>query len=168
MPRLARLCRHLATTARAARRAFPDRTLEAIKTAIAVGETRHRAQLRLIIEPALPWHHACAGLSARERALRLFARYGVWDTEENCGVLVYINLADRRVEIVSDRAVGRAVAKTDWDAACMAMTQGFAAGRFHDSTLDGITRLNALLQQHFPLRDGDHGANELADAPVVL
>ena len=163
-----RIVQHLSTTRGMARRAFPQTTLKAVQAAIGEGELRHRAQLRLIIEPALPLFELTRRTTARGRAHALFSRYRIWDTEENCGVLIYINLAERKVEIVTDRAVGRAVARTDWEAACQTMTRGFAAGQFHDSLLAGVSHVNALLATHFPTAGSSGRANELADRPVIL
>lgn len=168
MGRLQRIFTHLGTTSRQARRAFSTTTLKALQEVIAEGETLHRAQVRLIIEPALSLSHIRRNLSSRARAHRLFSRYRIWDTEENSGVLIYINLADRTVEIVTDRAVGHAVKTSDWEGACDTMTRGFALGQFHDSALAGIRHVNQLLAEHFPVRDGDHDRNELPDRPVML
>ena len=168
MGRLERIFTHLTTFSGHARRAFPTATLKALQGAIAEGEARHRAQMRLIIEPALSLSHLRRNMSSRARAHRLFSRYRVWDTEENCGLLVYINLADRTVEIVTDRAVGRAIKRSEWEASCDTMTQGFAHGRFHDSALAGIQHINQLLEAHFPAQDGGRDNNELPDRPVML
>lgn len=162
-----RILRHLSTTRGMARRAFPQATLKAAQAAIGTGESLHRAQLRLVIEPALALSALTERTTARGRAHALFSRYRIWDTEENCGVLIYINLAERKVEIVTDRAVGRAVARSDWEAACQVMTRGFAAGQFHDSLLAGVEHINSLLAQHFPARGGSR-ENELADRPVIV
>ncbi len=161
-----RLTRHLLTTTAAGRRAFPPPTLKAIQTAIAQGETLHRAEVRLIVEPALPATTVWQGQHARERARELFSQYRIWDTEENCGVLIYINLADHKVEIVTDRGVGRAVKAGDWQAICQSMTQGFARGEFHDSTLAGLAQLNELLKIHFPANGAR--SNQLSNRPIVL
>jgi uncharacterized membrane protein len=161
-----RALRHLFTTTASGRRVFPPTTLQAIQAAIAEGESRHSAEVRLIVEPALPVLSAWGGLTARQRARELFSLYRIWDTEQNCGVLIYINLADRKVEIVADRAVGRAVSAADWQAVCKAMTQGFARGEFHDSTLAGLAQLNALLTTQFP--DNGSQANQLSNRPIIL
>lgn len=166
MSTLSRMMRHLFSTSRAGRRAFPPETLEAIEAAIAEGETRHRAELRLVIEPGLDAQDVLRGMSARDRARELFARYGVWDTEENCGVLVYICLADHQVEIVADRGVGRLVPAADWQHACRTMTAGFARGDYRNATLAALAELNALLQRHYP--DDGSTRNQLADKPVML
>ena len=165
---VARSWRHLTTTSATARRAFPGPTLAALQTAIGAGEAVHRAQLRLIIEPALKWKTLQDEASARGRAHTLFSHYRIWDTEENVGVLIYINLADRAVEIVTDRAVGRAIERRKWEAACALMTSGFAQGRFHDSALAGVAEVNRLLQAHFPAHGDAPRSNELSDRPVIL
>ena len=166
MKTLTRLFRHLTTTTAFGRRAFPETTLKSIEDAIADGEKQHRAEVRMIVEPALGVFAVLAGQTPRERARELFAHYGVWDTEENCGVLVYINLADHQVEIVADRGIGRTVAAQDWQAICRTMTQGFARGDYHNSTLAALAQLNALLQGHYP--DDGSVRNQLADRPLML
>ncbi len=90
----------------------------------------------------------------------------MWDTEENCGVLVYINLADHKVEIIADRASGRALQPGDWQAVCRTMTEGFAQGRYEQSVLAALDMLNGLLHRHFP-GQGD-SANELSDRPLIV
>jgi uncharacterized membrane protein YgcG len=166
MKTFSRLKRHLFTTPAAGRRAFPEPTLTAIQSAIAEGETRHRAEVLMIVEPSLGLQEVLDGITARDRARMLFAEYRVWDTEENCGVLVYVNLADHQVEIVADRGVGRAVADTDWNVICRTMTDGFARGDFHDSVIAALGQLNALLETHYP--DDGSRLNQLSDKPVLL
>jgi len=166
MKTLPRLFAHARTTSAAGRRAFPPATLQAIEETIAAGEKRHRAEVRLIVEPALGMQAVLNGMAARARARELFAHYRIWDTEENCGVLVYVNLADRQVEIVADRGVGKVVAAKEWHAICRTMTQGFAQGVFHDSVIAALSQLNALLEKHYP--DDGSTRNQLSDKPVVL
>lgn len=166
MQKLKRLLRHLTTTRATGRHTFPAHTLKAIQTAIAQGETQHRAEIRLIVEPALTLRDVLGGLFARERARELFAHHRIWDTEENCGILIYINLADHKVEIIADRAVGRALSASDWQAICHTMTQGFAHGDFHDSAVAALSQLNALLKTNFPANGSP--LNELSNQPLVL
>lgn len=168
MQTLKRILRHLTFSGQAARRAFPQESLKNLHAAIAEGEDHHRAQLKLIIEPSMPFHRLRNGETSRARAHALFSRYRIWDTEENCGVLVYLNLADHKVEIITDRAIGRAVKQEDWANACGLMTQGFAKGRFHESALEGIRHINSLLVRHFPAKEGSRQHNELSDRPVML
>jgi uncharacterized membrane protein len=164
--RIGRALRHWRSNAADARRAFPPETLAAITDAIAKGEQTHRGEVRLIVEKAMPSEAIWAGISNRQRALALFADHGVWDTEDNCGVLVYVNLAEHKVDIVADRGIDRKIDAATWQAVCRTMTEGFARGQFHDSTLAAIAKINELLRTHFPA-DGAR-PNELPDQPVML
>jgi uncharacterized membrane protein YgcG len=164
--RCKRAWRHMASGAAAGKRAFPPATLAAIEQAIAQGELRHRAEVRLIVEPGLDASAAFNLTTNRQRALALFAQYGVWDTEENCGVLIYINLAAREVDIVADRHVGRLVADTEWQTICRTMTSGFAQGDYHSATLSALEQLNTLLARHYPA-DGSR-PNQLPNDALIL
>jgi len=162
-----RFWRHLATDHRSARRAFPEAALRRIEAAIAGGEERHRGQVRFVVEPALPLARVLKALPPRERALEVFGLMRIWDTEDNAGVLVYLLLADRDVEIVADRGIHRKVGASEWEAVCRAMETAFRDGRYVEGAEAGIARISALLAQHFPRRAGD-GDNELPDRPVIL
>ena len=162
-----RFFRHLATDHGSVKRRFPTAALEHIKATTAAGETRHRAQLRFVVEPALPLLRVIHGVTPRERALEVFSLLRVWDTEENCGVLVYLLLADRGVEIVADRGIQGRVGSALWESVCRKMETAFRSGRFAEGVEAGVAEINALLESHYP-RDGAPGANELSDEPVVL
>lgn len=164
--RIRRAWRHLKSSAGEARRAFPETTLDAIAEAIDAGERTHRGEVRLIVEKSLPFEDAWDGVTNRQRALALFADYGVWDTEDNCGVLIYVNLAEHKVDIVADRGIDRKIDRATWQAVCSTMTDGFRRERFHDATLAAIAQVNDLLRQHFPA-NGER-PNELPDRPVIL
>ncbi len=165
-PNFARVWRHAAATTGAAKRAFPAATLDAIAAAVMAGEQTHRGEIRLVVEKSLPLAAVWAGVTNRQRALAMFAECGVWDTADNCGVLIYVNLAERKVDIVADRGIDKCIDAQTWQAVCNTMTAGFARGNFHDSTLAAIERVNALLRQHFPA-DGAR-PNELPDQPIML
>jgi hypothetical protein len=162
-----RWLRHLFLDHLAHRRAFPRATLAAIGRAVAHQERRHRGEIRVAIEGGLPLQALVAGRTARERALEQFARLRVWDTEDNAGVLIYLLLADRRVEIVADRGIHARVGDTAWETICGAMQQEFAAGRFEAGMLVGLSAVSDLLAQHYPPKQGG-SRNELPDAPVVV
>lgn len=164
--RCMRAWRHMTSGTGAGKRAFPTSTLQAIEQAITLGEQRHRAEVRLIVEPGLDARSAFNNVSNRQRARALFAQYGVWDTEENCGVLIYINLAAREVDIVADRHVGRLVADAEWQTICRTMTTGFAQGDYHAPTLSALEQLNTLLARHYPA-DGTR-PNQLPNDAVIL
>jgi uncharacterized membrane protein len=164
--KLKRALRHLFSTTTEAARAFPPDTLAAIAEAITAGEKTHRGEVRLVLEKSLPLSAVWEGVSNRQRAISLFADYGIWDTEDNCGVLIYVNLADHKVDIVADRGINRRIDSATWQAICNTMTSGFAQGRFHDATLDAVGQVNALLRQHFPANGSR--PNELPDKPLML
>jgi len=164
--KMRRAWRHWNSSAGEAKRAFPDATLDAIAEAIDLGERTHRGEVRLIVEKALPVEAAWDGVTNRQRAIALFADYGVWDTEDNCGVLIYVNLAEHKIDIVADRGIDRKIDAATWQAVCRTMSDGFKQGRFHDATLAAVGQVNDLLRQHFPA----HGErpNELPDRPLML
>ena len=161
-----RFFKHIFTTRASAKRAFSPETLKRIEEAVTEGETRHRAEVRVVVESSLSGRDVLAKVQPRQRAVALFAQFGIWDTEENCGVLVYVNMADRKVEIVADRDVSRRNPKEEWNDICHTMTKGFAQGKFCESTIAAVQHLNALLETHYP----DIGVvnNQLPNKPVVL
>lgn len=162
---LRRAARHLAANRWRVRRAFPPHTLDAIEAAIRASETQHSGQIRFAVEGALEGLPLLQNQPARERAIDLFAQLRVWDTEQNNGVLIYVLLADRDVEIVADRGIAARVGQHEWDAICAAMEQAFRRGDFERGVLEGIARTTQLLARHFPKTGG---RNELPDAPVVV
>jgi len=164
--RLRRTLRNLFSTRNDMERAFPPAALRTITEAITAGERTHRGEVRLIVEKGLPPAQAWAGVTTRQRAVALFADYGIWDTEENCGVLIYVNLAERKVDIVADRGIDRRIAPGVWQGVCDTMTRGFARGEFEAGALAAVERVNGLLREHFPA-DGAR-PNELPDEPLML
>lgn len=166
MNKFSRALRHLLSTRYSGRKAFPCATLTAIQQAITAGESVHRAEIRLIVEPSLELSAVLAGIGSRDRAHELFAQYGIWDTEENCGILIYIDLADHQVEIVADRGIARLIPAHHWQAVCKTMTTGFARGEYHDSVIAGIRQLNTVLHDYFP--EGEAQSNQLSNQPILL
>lgn len=162
-----RILKHLFSTPWHVRRCFSKAALQRIEAAIAASEHGHRGELRFAVEPALPWLDLLRGLTARARALQVFSQLRVWDTEHNTGVLIYLLLADRDVEIVADRGIHAQVGEQAWQAICRQMETRFRAGEFEPGVLEGVQAISALLRQHFPA-DGNDNPNELADAPIVL
>jgi uncharacterized membrane protein len=163
---LGRALRHLFSTRWGTRRHFTPATLRRIEAAIAALERRHAGESRFAIETAFDLPELWAGVTARARAVNVFGQLGVWDTAGNNGVLIYVLMADRDVEIVADRAIAARVAQGEWDALCRAMEVHFRAGRFAEGSEAGIAGVGALLARHFPGQGGD--ANEQPDRPVLL
>ena len=161
-----RILRHLYTDHAAVRRAFPPSALRAIERTIGEQEVRHAGELRFAVEASLPVGALLAGVSARARALEQFGRLRVWDTEHNSGVLIYLLLADRQVEIVADRGIHRRVGATAWEVICGRMQSDFASRHFEQGVIDGVRAISDLLATHFPALV--ENPNELPDRPLVL
>jgi uncharacterized membrane protein len=160
---LARLLRHL--FAPSAARRFPAAVLQRIAGAVAAGEARHRGEVCFAVDAALSWHEVLRGTDARQRAEATFSRLRVWDTEANNGVLVYLLLADRRIEIVADRGLAGLVSDAQWRGVCALMEERLRAGEPETAAVAGIAAVSDLLALHFPRRPGDADANELPDMP---
>jgi len=163
---LGRFARHFAMTPWRARRAFPDKTLDAIQREVAEQERRHSGQVRFVVEAELTTGQLWAALTARARAIEVFSMLQVWNTESNSGVLVYVLLADHRVEVVADRGIQRKVPAADWSAIVSMMETHFRAGRFEEGAVAGVRAVSEVLAAHFP-PDG-MSTNELPDRPVML
>ena len=129
-------------------------------------ETHHAGEIRFAVEAALDLPHLWHDVTPRARALQVFAQLGVWDTEANNGVLVYVLLADRAVEIVADRGIAAHVAASEWQAICRQMERHYREGRFASGSTEGVRAVAQLLARHFP--GGPAGAGTLPDRPVVL
>jgi len=161
----ARILRHLTTTTWSVRRAFPRAAMQAIERAIRATEATHEGQLRFAVEHALNLPHLWGGVSARGRAIDVFSHLRVWDTQHNNGVLIYLLLADRDVEIVADRGIHLHVGE-GWEPICRRMEERFRRGEFEAGVIEGIGAVGEHLERHFPR--SKRGPNELPDAPVVL
>ena len=144
-----RLLSHLSTTRWQVRRAFPERVLNAIETAIRNAESTHGGEIRFAIERDLPVLDVLRGCSPRDRALHTFAHLGVWDTHANNGVLIYLLYADRDVEIVADRGFNTLVSGDEWAAVCSKMETFFRAGDFERGAIEGIAAVSHLIARHF-------------------
>jgi len=161
---IARLLRHLFIPDWAARKPFTAAVLRHIEHAIKESENQHRGELRFAIEAGL--HPAHLKMSTRARARQVFSQLGVWDTEENSGVLIYVQLVDRRIEIVADRGIARKVGQPEWDAVCRAMELAFKQRQYEAGALAALQSVTAILARHFPATGAN--PNELPDKPAVL
>lgn len=169
MTTLKRWFRHGSTGSWQLRRNFPAGTLARIETAIKACEALHPGEIRFAVEPALPLTAIWRGQSPRERAIEVFARHHVWDTEHNNGVLIYVLIADHDVEIVADRGVGDArVPAAEWQECCQLMETHFRAGRFEQGALAGITAVAGVLAKYPPTPGRPDAGNEMPDRPILL
>ncbi|MGQ0501509.1 MAG: TPM domain-containing protein [Panacagrimonas sp.] len=162
-----RWLRHLATGPWTRRRAFPLHAMEAIEDAIRSCEKIHPGEIRFAVDTALSLPELWHGFTPRDAAIEAFSHLRVWDTEPNPGVLIYVLLADRDVEIVADRGVGnQRVPAAEWQACCQIMEKHFSAGDFRGGAIAGIEAVAAVLARHPPPR-ADFG-NELPDGVALV
>ena len=161
-----RVMHHLFAPPWLVRRAFPKPALDRIEAAISASEKNHRGEIRFAVEGALDFLSVLKGLTPRNRALDVFSLLRVWDTEENTGVLIYLQLVDRDIEIVADRGIAARIAQPEWEAICARMEEAFKAGRYQEGVLAGIAQVGELLERHFPA--GAASTDELPDRPAVL
>ena len=148
-------------------RRFSAALLDEMAAAVAAGERTHRGEICFAIEARLSPLAVLDGLDARTRAQQVFAQLRVWDTECNSGVLLYVLMAERRIEIVADRGIAAKVAAAEWDAICARMRECYAQGGWREGSLKGIAAAHALLFEHYPA-DDKPDPDELADRPVLL
>jgi uncharacterized membrane protein len=147
-------------------RAFPADALTAIDEAIKASEATHSGEIRFVVEGALDTSPLLRRQTARERAIDVFSQLRIWDTERNNGVLIYLLLADRDVEIVADRGIDAKVGPREWERICRTMEDAFRQGDFKGGVIGGIREVTRHLAEHFPPVGDDK--DELPDKPVVL
>jgi uncharacterized membrane protein len=161
-----RIGKHLLEHRWRVRKTFPPRVLASIERAIKASEATHSGQIRFVVEGALDGKPLFRNQSARDRALDVFSHLRIWDTAHNNGVLIYLLLADRDVEILADRGIDTKVGSAGWEKICATMEADFKTGNFESGVIRGIEAVSRQLAKHFP-KHGP-GANELPDAPVVM
>lgn len=165
--RFKRLMRHRWLDERDTHRAIPPEMVERLKRRVAASEQRHSGEIRICVEAGLPTSYVWRGATPRERAVAMFGKLRVWDTEHNNGVLIYLLLAERAIEIVADRGLMRHVGPEQWREIVARMSAAFREGRFEDGLTQALEEVSALLVRHFPLAPGEADANELPDEPVL-
>lgn len=169
--RLSRILKHRWQSDDAAQRAIPPALLETLAAQVAQSEAGHSGEIRIYVETGLPlsylWQPTSMVQITRERALALFGKLRVWDTAHNNGVLIYLLLAEHRIEIVADRGLNERVAPDTWPRLVSGMSAAFKAGNYEAGLTQAVRQVTALLQQHFALQGGQGNPNELPDAPVL-
>lgn len=163
---LARVLKHLFAWPHSFLRAWSQPTLDQVQAAITASEKTHRAQLRFCVEESLPLSYLRRNASARERAITLFGKLRVWDTEENIGVLIYVLHCERKVELVADRGVARTIDQDQWNSWVRQLQTAYQAGEFAQGSCACISDMSQTLAKHFP-QQGNY-LNELTDEATVI
>lgn len=165
--RIGRLFRHRALDERHTRRAIPPALVERLTQRVAGSEKRHTGEIRICVEASLPSSYVWRDATPRERALAMFGKLRVWDTENNNGVLIYLLLVEHAIEIVADRGVTSRVPQAEWQRVVDAMRGAFQAERYEEGLQQAIDAVTALLMRHFPSPAGPANLNELPDEPSL-
>ena len=162
---LTRLLKHRRFDERDAQRMLGAGALERIGARVAASELQHSGEIRVCVEAGLPWSYLRRGASARERAVAMFGKLRVWDTEHNNGVLIYLLIAEHAIEIVADRGLARRVDAAEWQRITATMKTAFQRGEFEAGLNQAVDAVDALLREHFALAPGEINPNELPDTP---
>ncbi|GAB3775381.1 TPM domain-containing protein [Ramlibacter monticola] len=167
MQRLRRMFRHRWLDESDTRRAIPPAVAQRVAERVAASERRHSGEIRVYIEAGLPLSYLWRDATPRERAIAMFGKLRVWDTEHNNGVLVYLLLAEHAIEIVADRGLARHVPQAQWEQVVQDMRSAFRAGRYEEGLAQAVDAVSALLERHFALAPGAANPNELPDPPLL-
>jgi uncharacterized membrane protein len=165
--RLKRLFRHRWLDESDTRRAIPPAMAERLARQVEESERRHGGEVRIYVEAGLPFSYLWRDATPRERAINLFGKLRVWDTERNNGVLIYLLLAEHAIEIVADRGLSRHVSDAQWQEIVQRMRDAFRQGRYEEGLRQAVDEVTALLVRHFPLAPGEQNPNELPDRPIL-
>lgn len=163
---IARWFRHVFRIPGEVRRLLDTEALDAIERAVNEVESRHSGEIRVAIESSLDVPELWQGVTPRRRALQAFGSLGVWDTERNNGVLIYVLVADHDVEIVADRGIAARVAQDEWNAICRLIQTHCEQGRYRDGLVEGVRSVGEVLARHFPHEGGDR--DEQPNRPVLI
>jgi uncharacterized membrane protein len=164
---LSRMLRHRWLDESDTRKSIPPDLMERLARRIAASEKRHTGEVRIYVEAGLPMSYLWRDATPRERAVAIFGKLRVWDTEDNNGVLIYLLLAEHAIEVVADRGLARHVAPDDWQAIVTRLGAALREGRFEDGLTQALEEVSALLVKHFPAAEGAANVNELPDEPVL-
>ncbi len=167
LQRLLRILRHRWMDAADTGRTIPPELVERLAQRVQASERRHTGEIRIFVEAGLPLSYLWRDARPRERAIAVFGKLRVWDTEQNNGVLIYLLLAEHAIEIVADRGLARRVDAGEWQRIVQRMGSAFRERRFEDGLTQALEEVSALLVAHFPADAGDPAGNELPDRPVL-
>ena len=169
-----RIIKHLWLDESDTKRAIPPDVFKRLTGQVAASENLHTGQIRICVEASLPtsylWRLGSeVGIKQliRQRAVMLFGKLRVWDTEHNNGVLIYLQLAERSIEVVADRGLNCHVPDESWQAMTQSMSLAFHEGKFEDGLSLALDEVSKLLVTHFPAVAGGSRPDELPNEPVL-
>jgi uncharacterized membrane protein len=149
-----------------AHRFFNKKDRLEIAQAVQQAEKGHVGEIQVVIEGHIPCSQAYHQ-NTRLRAQQLFAELGVWDTELNSGVLLYLNLCERKVEIVIDRGLKNATQAETWNEICQNIIVNLTQKQYLRAVTKGVDDIGQVLNQYYVESDL-HNQNELPNEPIIL
>lgn len=161
-----RLLRHLFAGQGVVTSVFTPDLMRQIEERIVEAERHTLGELRFVVEGGLPPLQVMRGYNSRDRALDLFSQLHVWDTEHNSGILIYVQMLDRKVEILADRGIHARVGNEVWRNICHDMEVAFRHRQFAEGCFQALDAAHALLKEHFPA--AGNNPDELPNSPVIL
>ena len=150
----------------AAKRYFSKQDQYEIAQAVKQAEQGHVGEIQVVIEGHIPATQAYQH-NAHMRARQLFAELGVWDTQLNSGVLLYLNLCERKVEIVIDRGIQKETDQTIWDEICQKMTEQLSKHQYREAVMAGVFDIGDVLNNFYAQSTIDQ-QNELSNNSIIL
>ena len=165
--RLMRIFKHRSFDEADVRRVLSDSALKRLEARVHDSEKLHSGEIRVCVEAGLPTSYLWKRLSVRDRALAMFGKLRVWDTEHNNGVLIYLLFAEHAIEIVADRGLKARISDAEWKAIVERMREPLRAGKFEDGLGLAIDAVEALLEKHFPADANAANPNELTNKPWI-
>lgn len=163
-----RIWKHRWLDSRSVSRALPPAALTRLAQRVAASEAGHTGEIRIAVEAGLPLSYLRRHAQPRERAITLFGKLRVWDTQDNNGVLIYLLLAEHAVEVVADRGIHAVLPSSFWPELLGQLRPPLAAGEYENALGCAIDAIGRALNQHFPLPQGQTRHNTQADTPVLL
>ena len=175
LQRLATLLRHLWLDEADTRRSIGPAVLERLRQKVAASEALHSGEIRIFVEASLPasylWRHVTQAVPmavlTRQRALMMFSKLGVWDTAHNNGVLIYLLMAEHKIELIADRGIHAVVGAQEWEAMVTRMAQAFASGQYEEGLVRAVDEVGAPLTRYFAVQPQGDNRNELPDQPML-
>ena len=169
------LLKHRWLDASDSRKTLPDDLIDRLQKRVAASEHRHSGEIRICVEAGLPtsylwrhfWHKVSIRTVIRQRAIMTFSKLRIWDTENNNGVLIYLLLAERDIELVADRGINQHVNPSEWEAIVQRLSKALHEDRFEDGLTQALEEVSAILMRHFELTKGDKNPNELPNTPFI-
>ena len=162
-----RMVRHWFTPSWRLKSLLSAEELESLAQRIEQSETQHTAEIAIAFETRLPWSYLTRQAHSRDRAWSVFGKMQVWDTPDNNGVLIYFLMAERRIEIVADRACAQVIDKAQWEAWMHTLYVAMHEGNLAHGLQTVIIELSTELEQHFPQVDVNQ-ENRVSNRPQVF